>query len=184
MKKVTLYRLLYGIHDICPDAPILPCVPKNTMEGEDISIPRICTSSSLDGCLTGIGPSHIGLSALQEEINSGHPSIASMSFPFTVICFQIDRGDPALLSPIKISKYVPDALWAEEHWITHPIAPVYTSTQWLIGGTVNEDWLPFRGIQHRYLTISDSCWSKTPCCPDPQFKKAILKAANEYLLQN
>ena len=184
MQKLTLYSLLYGIHSIAPGTPIIPRIPKNTIEGEDTSIPRICTSSSLDGCLTGIGPSHIGLNALQEKIDSGNPSMESISFPFTLLCFQIERKDPALLLPEKVAQYVPDALWSSEHWITRPITPLWTCTQWLVDGTVNEDWLPYRGVKHKYLTISDSCWVETPCCPNPQFKKAILKAAKEYLLQN
>jgi hypothetical protein len=184
----TLYRLLWGHHSINPAEQILPAVPRNRMSAEDHTIQRICTSTSLDGCLTGIGPTHIGLNYLQEMIKQEKEDREEWSktatFPFTVIRFQVSRKDPDVLLPGKVFKYVPDAFESGECWILKPIAPTEVKYLWLIDGEIVESDLPVNGCKYRYLEIHNSVWSETPKTPNPDFMKGVVAAAREWLEQN
>lgn len=189
-ENYKLYRLIYGTRNIDPDALVYPKIPLNRMDGEDNAIPRICTSTSLDGCLTGVGPSHIGLHSLQENlIDHDGFDADSLLFPFTVLQFEMSRNDPALMRTGKVAKYVPDAWMSEECWITKPVFPTSVRHLWLTGGVVEETAIVL-GEEHRkykYLMVSDSKWSHEPCAPESDFKLAIVNAAKRskaMLLKN
>ena len=51
---MEFYHVIWGSHSLDLIKPISPRVPNNTMYGEDKSIGRICVSTSLDDCLTGL----------------------------------------------------------------------------------------------------------------------------------
>lgn len=154
------------------------------MDGENQQIARICTSSSLDGCLTGIGPTHIGLNYLSDMLGHETTEPKDVIFPFTVLEFGVQRGDPSVMLPGKVARYVPDAFLSDECWITEPSYPSAVERLWLTDGTIVETGLLLNGKKYRYLCLEDSVWSHTPQPARKAFAKEILAAAHEWLQQN
>lgn len=180
-KQMELYRLLWGTRIVDLVHPIWPEVPRNTMASEDQSQKRICTSTSLDGCLTGIGPSHIGLNSLKDQLACGGIDTNDVRFPFTALVFQVDRHSPEVMLPGKVAQFVPDAFHSGECWITLPTVPVASAHIWLLSADIEQIDLLVNGQLHPYLMISNSCWSSEPENPAPAFRDAIISAARRYL---
>lgn len=83
----------------------VPRVPETLSEelGEDRNIPRICLSSSIEGCLQAIEAS------------------CRIGMPMMVYTVDVDAADPALIIPEIVRKKVPDALENQEYWYTEPL---------------------------------------------------------------
>lgn len=190
-RRISLYHLFWG-NRIGEDwsKPVLPSVPEHTMDRENKTIKRICTAPSLDDCLTALGPNLIGLYACttmmqQHEHQVSLSNILSeVTFPFTVARFEVDRKDPNVFLPGTIIDYVPDAFLTQECWLTKPEVPDTVEQLWLVNGKISEEFVLCGGLKCRYLTITDSEWSKEEQKPDHIFLKNIMKATREWLEQD
>lgn len=190
-RRISLYHLFWG-NRIGEDwsKPVLPSVPEHTMDRENKTIKRICTAPSLDDCLTALGPNLIGLYACttmmqQHEHQVSLSNILSeVTFPFTVARFEVDRKDPNVFLPGTIIDYVPDAFLTQECWLTKPTVPDTVEQLWLVNGKISEEFVLCGGLKCRYLTITDSEWSKEDQKPDHIFLKNIMKATREWLEQD
>ena len=84
-----LYHLIWGHPSVAQNKTIEPRIPKNIMETENNTIQRICVAPTVDDCLTGIGPSNIGVNFLMEELHKGCNTVAynNILLPFTIVRF-------------------------------------------------------------------------------------------------
>ena len=53
MKKIKLYHVSYDTTEPL-DKEFIPKIPQNTATGENESIPRVCLSDSIEGCINAI----------------------------------------------------------------------------------------------------------------------------------
>ena len=188
---INLYHITWGSFSLCKDEPIYPHIPQNPIEGENNSIQRICTAPSLDDCLTALGPTFIGLNVLHELSQACDNGIVErdVTLPFTMFQFAIDRKNPALMFTGKVAKYVPDAFWTQECWITEPIVPFDSKHLWLVDGKVSEDRILFKGKhdsepkRYRYYVITDGQWSSVKQKATPEFIKSSIAVTKEWLTQ-
>jgi hypothetical protein len=163
-----LYRLLMGERKIDPWNPVFPCIPHHTLPDEDRSILRICTSTSLDGCLTGIGLNRIA----KNGIESGGWG-EDVFLPFTVLVFYVDWKDPWFLPTCEVSKYVPDAFETNECWLLEPMLPDEVNHLWLVNGKVLDEHSLVDGRYFEYPSIRNSVWSEKPRCLNPWFAEDL-----------
>lgn len=95
--------ILYHVSfDLSHNGIFIPRVPTTLMRKEDNSIPRICFSKTIDGCFTAIPSGRI-----------------AYDYPF--LLFEINTDDlnkEDYLDTIQLLKYVPDAKYTDEVWIT------------------------------------------------------------------
>jgi hypothetical protein len=91
----------------------VPRIPEHRYVGEDDTIPRICFSDSILGCIKAIPDSYDGIYnrlCLQEE--RGIPALFSV--------YSIDEGrlpKDIIRTPEQLQHLVPDALQTSEYWI-------------------------------------------------------------------
>lgn len=175
---------------------IYPRIPVNVIEGEDKSVPRICTSTSLDGCLTGIGPNVIGINCLLDIMDQNKSFKLSkpvdIVLPFTVIKFEVNKNSPDVWLSGKVAKHgVVDAFYSDECWITKPTVPCEVMHLWLTDGKVINHNLLFNGEKYLYSLISNSQWSNKEQPVNTEFlfeifdnTKAWLKQGNEIPKSN
>ncbi len=180
-KEIILYRLIYGHHAINVNEPLQPVVPSNHLDDENTSFPRLCTSTSLDGCLTSLGPHSIGIEYLQSKSSRPGADIRNVTLPYTLLRFQLDCNNPKLLLPNEVAKYVADAIHTQEHWIIKPICPCEVSHVWLVGGRVTDSSLLLQGIKFSYYIISDTEWSNSIQTVNPEFEKQIFSVTKKWL---
>lgn len=189
---MILYRLVVGHITLAPNELIKPCIPRNRLEGENDTIPRICVSRTLDGCLTAIGPAAIGLDALRKALSGINQDtgpehrtriIEQLTFPYTILLFDIPDDAPYLVKTARVAEYVADAWWTQECWLTKDCQPACISHEWLINGTVGTDYLLCNGKKGTYCYIEGSVWSHTPKQVNSQFKSKIIMAAKNFLNQ-
>lgn len=93
-----------------------PRIPKGRLDcvGEDATIPRICLSDSLEGCLTGVPWGGYNL------IND--PPYKAVGFMAIARLYEFDKSkiiEENLLSPKQIKKFVPDSEISREYWVTN-----------------------------------------------------------------
>lgn len=184
---MVLYHLIWGHVDLLEGEPVLPKVPVNTFDDEDKTIARICVAQTLDDCLTGIGPSHIGAYCLLDFLKQRGEDVGlvtgDLELPFTVVKFEVDRSDPDVWLPGKVAEYVPDAFKTQECWLTGPFVPVEVSHRWLVGGEVVQSNFLFRGEKLLYNMISNSVWSDEAVCAESKFVDDILLVTKTWLEQ-
>lgn len=186
IKKINLYHLIWGGYAIDCNEPILPRVPVHTIKGEDTEIKRICTAPSLDECLTGLGPTFLGLSFLKELklYNKSELDLSKITLPFTVVKFCVDEKDSDVWLPDKVINYVPDAWMTQECWLLRPTMPSEAERLWLVNGKIYEEVLTYEGEKYIYYIIVDSEWSKEERKPDEKFLKDIFKVTRKWLKQD
>lgn len=93
-----------------------PRIPKIILSGEDKTIPRLCLSSNVDGCLSALPKMHLlgGNSTYKNQYTG---------IFFAVYYFDIPDSSPHLLKPKDIKKKVSDAIENQEYWYLKPIKP-------------------------------------------------------------
>ena len=186
--NLTLYSLIWGFQDIDENTLIYPRIPENTLSTEDKTIPRICTSKFIDGCLTGIGVSHLGLNGLKKLIDQrNEPEVVNpynLLLPFTILEFNVDKYSPDVWLPGKVSKYgVDDAFHSGDIWITQPVKPCEVSHKWLVDGDIEKTCLLHNGSKQIYYTVSNSQWSEVKRTPSKIFLRNILDVTKEWIIQ-
>lgn len=149
---MSLYHLMADIGAV--PSKVIPKIPANAMKEEDQSIPRICVSRSLDECLTGITVTGITFPFLLEELRTSHTKQIwdkQYQFPFIVRTYCAENNNSAFFDEKKVSKYVWDANFTGECWLTEYREPISTKKRWL----VNAD------IENRHIIRQFPVWSGT-----------------------
>lgn len=183
---MILYRLIFDHISLTTTSLIEPVIPKNRFDSEDARIPRICTSTSLDGCLTSLGPAIIGLEALLRSLE--HDPIESeifdgLCFPFTILTFYVPKDASYLVSTGEVARHVPDAWLTKECWLTKSCTPNSVSHLWLKNGKIEKTHLSFRNQKYVYFRFDGSIWYSQKVLANTEFQEKILFITDQVLKQ-
>lgn len=182
---MKLYRLIpyeKAVPDNLAGKPARPVVPEHRLTGENETIPRICVSSSLDGCLTSIGGLNI-VSALDTAVSCAR---------FSIMTFDGKRLDKKhLMYPVQLCRldYVYDAIYTDEFWITAPCMPESVTAMYLTDFILRKDrGILYQGEKLRLYMIERSVWTHSPEAAQKTVNKAayreLCEAAWEILRQH
>lgn len=161
--------LLYRIEKYSPKAlariirdGCSPSVPDNRVAGEDSDTFRICTSTSIQNCLTSLGPNCIATWQLIENDMTIKDFKNIKWKPLKIIVMQFDTKDipkEQLINSFELFKrgLVPDAYITKEHWILEPCRPCRVYVRDLV--SVNTDGrrllLPYEIQRKKHRIHSD-----------------------------
>lgn len=196
MAKKTLYRLIWE-HDfntqICT-----PTIPLGAI-GEDEDTPRICVADSISGCLISLGGGYIGelgMTRIVSRFRQLNPDARlnmeqiwrSVTFPFTILEFDVELDDPSVLTPEQIKDKVQDAVITGEHWILTERQPDRISKRWLYRAKVEDtEFVLSNGHKVRGFIFSDDRWAKEERKPDltllKEINRAFVKTLEQYSKQ-
>ena len=182
---MSLYHLMADIGAV-PSKVILK-IPANAMKEEDQSIPRICVSRSLDECLTGITVTGITFPFLLEELRTSHTKQIwdkQYQFPFIVRTYCAENNNSAFFDEKKVSKYVWDANFTGECWLTEYREPISTKKRWLVNADIENRHIIRNNESWRYPIIHNSVWSNVPTYLNPEFQDKLLQMTKIWLEQN
>lgn len=165
-------------------------VPKNRFDGEEDSLPRICVSKSLDGCLTSIGPHNVYLPYLQDKCKRGQTGTETgqehIRFPFILRTYKIRFLD-ALLGRFWdtsiLSKFVPDAAISQECWIVKPMRPESIQVIWLEDAKIQMQDLELDGELCDYPVFCGSKWSDTVVEPTEELESELRRLTKRVIKQ-
>lgn len=136
MKLYHISKEIEKIHDV-----FIPRVPSDIMHMENEVIPRVCLSSTIEGCLGavpwgGINLDELGRRSLTENVTYDELEITPWDKPtsdydniyFRVYEFDIDENDSNLMTPEEIweAGYVDDAVAHREFWYQDSCNPTDT----------------------------------------------------------
>lgn len=129
MSTKRLFHLSYGLRRI---EQFIPRVPRDRLDEEDATTPRICLTAGIDDCLSA--------SPMTSEIFDEDGSIAcheishyrydrdehdtEFGVPFVLYVFDVPVD--AVRFPTDLVDLVPDALDNQEYWAMCPLTPVAT----------------------------------------------------------
>lgn len=107
---------------------IYPKIPETAGDFEDKTIPRICVTPTIEGCLTGI--KLIGRLRRCLAANEDAKSYETLGLEvYPVIILEFDIPDRYLYKPSK--SQVPDIDITDEYWITRPVKATRVVVKWL-----------------------------------------------------
>lgn len=90
------------------DKTFIPRIPSYRAFNENNTIPRICTSTSIEGCLNGI-----------PQIKSYADNVREARRVFKVFEFNIDKNKKSnIITSDKLKDEIPDIDITDEHWLT------------------------------------------------------------------
>lgn len=183
---MILYRLIFGHIPLTTTSLIEPVIPKNRFDSEDARIPRICTSTSLDGCLTSLGPATIGLDVLLRSLE--HDPVETevsdgLCFPFTILTFHVPKDASYLVSTSEVAHHVPDAWLTKECWLTKSCTPNSVSHLWLKNGKIEKTHLYFQNQEYVYFRFDESIWYSQKVLANTEFQEKILFITDQVLKQ-
>lgn len=136
--------ILYHISvDLRHNGNFEPRIPPKATEKEDVTIPRICVSTSIEGCLSAMPDGGASLGVFNRNFHGIYKL-------FRIDTYALDLVDHTISSQELVEKgYVVDAVITEEYWITK-------------GFTVTESAISYisvtyfdREIQEGYYRIID-----------------------------
>lgn len=185
---MTLYHLIQGHIKISPNKRIRPYIPKSRLSCEDGLRKRICVSSSLDGCITGIGLAAMGVRFVYEllekhETDKDFLLTDVLVFPFTVLEFDVDEDSENYMPPEQVQKYVPDAMATGEYWIIRPMRPSRIRKLWLVDGDVEKRTVMLDGETFILSALKNSVWVETKAFPSKKLMINVLKDVEKFLRQ-
>ena len=175
---IVLYRLVAS-HEYDEESICAPRIPEG-LEGEDETIPRICTALTTEGCLMSLGVPYIGAKALNVSVQQYqlmHPGEPldmekiwmNTRYPFTILGFVVDLDDPNILLPHQISREVPDAMHCGECWILNARQPDFAVKAWLHSATIRDVGVQLsNGVRIRMFKVEDAKWANNDGAPDLQ----------------
>lgn len=165
-------------------------VPKQRIDGEEATLPRICVSKSLDGCLTSIGPHNICIPFLQDMLEDGGlqrgVGLDKLKFPFVLHTYKISPIDfvrGRIWDTPKVAKHVPDAKLSQECWIVKLMQPESVRTVWLRDSWMYMGDLELDGELCDYLVFENSKWSDTEVLPERELKGRLFRLTERVLAQ-
>lgn len=129
ISPIRLKHVSYYTHE--PITSFVPRIPKNRASSENDTIPRICVSTSLSGCLVAHPSVVYRFVDLAEEdpyelMGQLHvlPEHGISGMLFRVYHFEVSEKDVFTPEHLKERGYVGDALLTREHWIMQESEPV------------------------------------------------------------
>lgn len=132
----------------------VPRIPRNRMEGENDSLPRICVSDNLNGCFTATSnPSYEMYSYQRESSHCPYQQMSHMDIlleknqsgqMYRVYHFDMDETEVVTPKELHEKGWVPDALETNEHWITANRKPDRISYIFLLSVTPGKGKFNFR----------------------------------------
>lgn len=135
MSKQTLYHISRMPCETV--SRFTPRIPEFRVDGENDTIPRICAAPTISGCL--IAHPEIGMymsellnmhfSTPLEMEDKEYKCLETGEIGILARVYRFEVEPELLVTPetLDAKGYVPDALIANEHWITEPIQPVAIS---------------------------------------------------------
>lgn len=105
-----------------------PTIPNNRHETENATIPRICTATSIQNCMTALGPYCIAQWFMEQHQLTIDELQANSEKPFRFIVMKFDtRNIPSenIVNSFELYRkgYVPDAYITKEYWLLAPYQP-------------------------------------------------------------
>lgn len=165
-------------------------IPKQRINGEDNTLPRICVSKSLDGCLTSIGPHNVRIPFLQDTLDDKGlqhgAGLDNLKFPFILHTYNIHPSDIVLgrfWDTAKVAKHVPDAMLSQECWIVKPIQPESIRMVWLKDSWLHMEDLELDGELCDYVVFENSKWSDKEILPERELKAHLFRLTERVLMQ-
>lgn len=139
-KKYRYYHIIAGLDSENPDASLAvlaeqlatnrvvrPTIPKTARPDEDHTIPRISVSTSIQGCITGIGLLGMFRRCLSDNEDAMSYAVDGLEvYPVIVLTFEFDKP---LYRPTV--DQVPDVDLTDEHWILDDAEYVDFKIEWL-----------------------------------------------------
>lgn len=132
----------------------IPRIPRNRMNGENDSMPRICVSDNLMGCFTAMSnPSYEMYSYQRESYHCPYQQMSHMDILMETNqagqmyrVYHFDMDEPEVVTPAELHEkgWVPDALETNEHWITANRKPDRISYIFLLSVTPGKGKFNFR----------------------------------------
>lgn len=188
---MNLYRISQGHAEASAFKLVHPAVPANAFQSEDSTIPRVCLAKSLDGCLTALSPSAVGINLLWSAVKK-HPRgtpiskilseiFESVEIPYTVLEFEVGEREPDFWPTSKVAQYVPDAFYTGECWLLKPAEPVDIRHMWLVSGDIVTSRIAIGGKKWRYMEVKNSVWSSSAQYASRDFVQQLLVLAQEQL---
>lgn len=161
--------LLYRIEKYSPKAlariirdGCSPSVPGNRVAGEDSDTFRICTSTSIQNCLTSLGPNCIATWQLIENDMTIKDFKNIKWKPLKIIVMRFDTKDipkEQIINSFELFKrgLVPDAYITKEHWLLEPCHPsrVYVRDLVSVNANGRRLLLPYEIQSKRNRTYAD-----------------------------
>lgn len=189
---MLLYRVIWG-HDFGDNQFCAPRIPEGMLD-EDETIPRVCTATSIEGCLTSIGVPYIGTKALNvayKNYCSEYPEKEidmekiwlSTKYPMTLMAFWIfPDDDPKVMTSKQIAHVVPDAEITGECWIMKRIKPTSINRVWLYDAQIKDVAVTLsNGERIRMFEVSNPIFSSVECQASP---KLIIEINNAFVKAN
>jgi hypothetical protein len=113
----------------------IPRIPAFRAAGEDKEIKRICTSSTINGCLNGEPSINYDVYYYpQQDFFCPYEYMGKMktlldhkeAVGHLVKVYEFEIDEAKVITPEKLlnDKLVPDAMISKEHWITETISPI------------------------------------------------------------
>lgn len=133
---MTLKHIEFWEEEVEKIKEFIPRVPSKTTLGEDKSIPRICTSTTIENCVKASPQTSYVLFGMLDEINLMEMShqyfhyfleTAQYGMLVRVYHFEVEESIVRLPNEIHKAGWVPDALITDEHWLLEKVKPVRTS---------------------------------------------------------
>jgi len=139
-----------------------PSVPDNRVSGEDGETYRVCTSTSIQNCLTSLGPNCIaGWQLIENDMTVKDYKNIKWK-PLKIIVMQFDTRDipkEHIINSYELFKrgLVPDAYITKEHWILEPCRPcrVYVRELVSVNTAGRVLLLPYEILRKKKRTYAD-----------------------------
>ena len=135
-----------------------PTIDYNRHETENATIPRICTATSIQNCMTALGPYCIAQWFMEQYQITIDELQANATKPFRFIIMKFDTRlipQEDIMNSFELYRkdYVPDAYITKEYWLLSPHHPVSISIRDL--DTMNlygeEQIIPYKYFRKKAL---------------------------------
>lgn len=127
-EKVQLFHVSRYSEGQAAIEEFVPRIPKNRMQGEDDSTPRICVSDNLLGCLRAMSnPAYEMYEYAESEYHCPYQEMSYLDVlleknqsgqMYRIYHFDMEKSEVVTPEELHKNGWVPDALKTNEHWIT------------------------------------------------------------------
>ena len=135
---MTFYHIVYdleikyrnlqeAIHANYKGTWLLPTVPATTMQGEDMTVERVCAAKTIEDCVTSLrvyGPFKRCLAANEDA--KSYSELMDEAYPVIVLELESDE-----IPTIPTEDQVPDVKYTNERWFLKPVKIKDSYVRWL-----------------------------------------------------
>ena len=135
---MTFYHIVYdleikyrnlqeAIHANYKGTWLLPTVPATTMQGEDMTVERVCAAETIEDCVTALrvyGPFKRCLAANEDA--KSYSELMDEAYPVIVLELESDE-----IPTIPTEDQVPDVKYTNERWFLKPVKIKNSYVKWL-----------------------------------------------------